>query len=159
MRITFVLTLLTLLLTAGCMGSTTTPAATRAAPAATGIGGNGSVLTLLNQQRRAVGLPPVDQSRQLDRIAMAHAQDQVQGGFFGHVGSNGSTVHARMRASGYDACLSAENVAMGLPDEASVMAQWMASPGHRSNILHPRAEQVGIARAGDLWVMVLARPC
>ena len=52
-----------------------------------------------------------------------------------------------------------DRIAMGQQDEASVMADWMESAGHRSNILHPRAEQFGFARFGDHWVMVLARPC
>jgi len=159
MRFKIVVMLLTGLLTAGCMGSATAPSATRAVPVSSSLAGHGPVLDMLNQQRTAAGLAPVNRSRQLDRVAMGHAQDQAQRGFFGHNGSDGSTVHARLRAAGYDACLSAENIAMGQPDEASVMAQWMASPGHRVNILHPRAEQVGVARAGEHWVMVLARPC
>jgi len=159
MRLQIVSLLAAALLTAGCMGGTTTPSATRAVPVSAPLGMHGSVVTMVNQQRGTAGLPSVIRSRQLDRVAMGHALDQASSGFFGHRGSDGSTVQARMQMAGYDACLSAENIAMGQPDEAAVMTQWMASSGHRSNILHPRAEQFGFARAGDHWVMVLARPC
>lgn len=159
MRLQIVSLLTVALMTAGCMGGTTAPSTTRAVPVSAPLGMDASVVTMLNQQRGAARLGPVSQSRQLDRVAMAHAQDQMQGGFFGHRGSNGSTVRARMQMAGYDACLSAENIAMGQTSEAAVMGDWMASSGHRSNILHPRAEQFGFARAGDHWVMVLARPC
>ena len=40
------------------------------------------------------------------------------------------------------------------------MASWMASRGHRQNILHRKARAVGVARVtGDRWVMVLSAPC
>lgn len=159
MRFQIVSLLAAALMTAGCMGSTTAPSATRAVPVSAPLGAHGGVVTMLNQQRSSAGLPPVSRSQQLDRVAMTHAQDQMQGGFFGHRGSNGSNVHARMQMAGYNACLSAENIAMGQTSEAAVMGDWMASSGHRANILHPRAEQVGFARAGEHWVMVLARPC
>jgi uncharacterized protein YkwD len=159
MRFQIVSLLAAALMTAGCMGGTTAPSATRAVPVSTPLGSHGGVVTMLNQQRSSAGLPPVSRSQQLDRVAMTHAQDQMQGGFFGHRGSNGSNVHARMQMAGYNACLSAENIAMGQTSEAAVMGDWMASSGHRANILHPRAEQVGFARAGEHWVMVLARPC
>jgi uncharacterized protein YkwD len=159
MRLQIVSLLAAALLTAGCMGGTTAPSATRAVPVSAPLGSHGSVVALMNQQRSAAGLAPVSRSRQLDRVAMGHAQDQMQGGFFGHRGSNGSNVHARMQMAGYDACLSAENIAMGQTSEAAVMGDWMASSGHRANILHPRAEQFGFAQVGNHWVMVLARPC
>lgn len=159
MRFQFFSLLAAVLMTAGCMGSTTAPSATRAVPVSAPLGSHGGVVAMLNQQRSSAGLAPVIRSQQLDRAAFIHAQDQMHGGFFGHRGSNGSNVHARITAAGYDACLSAENIAMGQTSEAAVMGDWMASAGHRANILHPRAEQVGFARAGDHWVMVLARPC
>ena len=159
MRLQIVSLLTAALMTAGCMGSTTAPSATRAVPVSAPLGAHGGIVTMMNQQRSSAGLPAVSRSRQLDRVAMGHAQDQLQRGFFGHQGSNGSNVHARIMAAGYDSCLSAENIAMGQTSEAAVMGDWMASSGHRANILHPRAEQFGFARAGDHWVMVLARPC
>ncbi|WP_420397596.1 CAP domain-containing protein [Nioella sp.] len=159
MRLQIVSLVAAAFMTAGCMGGTTAPSATRAVPVSAPLGSNGGVVTMMNQQRSSVGLPPVSRSQQLDRVALTHAHDQMQGGFFGHRGSNGSNVHARITAVGYNACLSAENIAMGQTSEAAVMGDWMASSGHRANILHPRAEQFGFARAGDHWVMVLARPC
>lgn len=159
MRFRIVSLLAAALVTAGCMSSTTAPSATRAVPVSAPLGSHGGVVAMLNQQRSSAGLPPVSRSQQLDHVALIHAQDQIQRGFFGHRGSNGSNVHARITAAGYDACLSAENIAMGQTSEAAVMGDWMASSGHRANILHPRAEQFGFAQAGDHWVMVLARPC
>ncbi|CAG8754041.1 18188_t:CDS:2, partial [Dentiscutata erythropus] len=44
-----------------------------------------------------------------------------------------------------------ENVAEGYSDEKSVMAGWMASPGHRDNILNPGFKDAGFAQAGTYW--------
>jgi uncharacterized protein YkwD len=62
-------------------------------------------------------------------------------------------------ASGYQACVVAENIARGQGDIRSVMADWMTSPGHRANILNPQVTQYGFAGAGSVWVLVVARPC
>ena len=162
MRLRLIVCLAAVLAAAGCMGSghapTTPHSATRAAPVSAPLA-SASVSALLNRQRATAGLPALSRSRQLDAVAMVHARDQAERGFFGHVGSDGSTVHGRVTAAGYPSCLSAENIAMGQGSEAAVMSDWMGSSGHRANILHPRAEQFGFARVGDTWVMVLARPC
>jgi uncharacterized protein YkwD len=42
---------------------------------------------------------------------------------------------------------SGENAAMGQADSASVMADWMGSPGHRANILDPKFSRIGCGRA------------
>jgi len=147
------------LLLSGCMGAGAPSAPTRAAPVPASLVPSGEVETIVNAERMAAGLAPLQRSAQLDRAALAHARDQAGGGFFGHTGSDGSTVHRRLTATGYDSCLSAENIAMGQESAAAVMGDWMQSSGHRRNILHPRAEQFGFARAGGHWVMVLARPC
>jgi uncharacterized protein YkwD len=46
-----------------------------------------------------------------------------------------------------------ENIAMGFGSSASVFNAWMASPGHRANILKAAYTQMGIGRvsAGGWW--------
>ena len=82
MRLQIVSLLAAALMTAGCMGGTTAPSATRAVAVNTPLGNHGSVTTMMNQQRGMAGLVPVTRSRQLDRVAMGHAQDQLHGSFF-----------------------------------------------------------------------------
>jgi uncharacterized protein YkwD len=57
------------------------------------------------------------------------------------------------------ACAAAENVARGRSDIRSTIADWMASPDHRANIMSPQMTQFGFAGTSDTWVLVLARPC
>jgi uncharacterized protein YkwD len=74
-------------------------------------------------------------------------------------GAGGTRRAIPRRRAGYRSCLTAENIARGQPDIRSVVADWMNSPGHRSNILNAQLTQYGFAQAGSVWVLVLARPC
>lgn len=117
----------------------------------------------LNQQRRAHGLPAIDFNRQLSAAAQTQACDLASSGRFGHAGSDGSNSHARVLRAGYQSCLTAENLAWGYPDAARIVGGWMASPGHRANMLHSRVDEFGIGIAqgpnGPIWVLVVARGC
>ncbi len=119
-----------------------------------------AVLAAVNAERAAQNRAPLIYDSALEAAARAHAQDMAQAGFFDHTGSDGSDIGQRLTRAGYRFCFGAENIAAGQRDLTEVMAGWMASRGHRRNILHRRAEAVGLAQApGNLWVMVLAAPC
>lgn len=79
-----------------------------------------------------------------------------------HTGSDGSTLAVRVDRVGYGWRSVAENVAAGYPDAAGVMAGWMASDGHRGNILSANVDLgVGLAYGADgrpYWTQVFAAP-
>lgn len=64
-----------------------------------------------------------------------------------HTGSDGSDPGKRATEAGYDWRSVTENVAYGYPDEQTCMSKWMASPGHRANILKPGLTHFGSAMA------------
>lgn len=102
---------------------------------------------------------PLAHSAALQAAAQAHADDMARTGNLSHRGSNGSTLTSRMRAAGFSTCFGAENIAAGQPDTASVFRDWMASSGHRRNILAAQATQYGYARTNGFSVLVLGRSC
>ena len=119
----------------------------------------GNVRSLLNAERARNGLGPLRRSRQLTASASVHADDMAARGYFSHTGSNGASLGGRVRRQGYGYCVVAENISKGRSDPAAVIAGWMASPGHRRNILNPDVTEFGLARApGNIWVLDLARP-
>ncbi len=119
-----------------------------------------SVGTQLSVQRANTGiLRPLVQNPALQAAAASHADDLHSTGQFGHAGSDGSSVQSRVSSANYNACFVAENIAQGQPDVRSVVAAWMDSADHRANILNAQATQFGFASVGDIWVLVLARPC
>ena len=68
----------------------------------------------------------------------------------------------RLARVGFSWRAAAENVASGQTTAGSVMAAWMNSPGHRSNILSTNTRiGVGFAVAADgrrYWTQVFATP-
>ncbi|MBF9032478.1 CAP domain-containing protein [Rhodobacterales bacterium HKCCE3408] len=116
--------------------------------------------TVLSVTRANAGIPaPLVQHPALQATAQAHADDLSATGGFDHVGSDGSSVSDRISAAGYTPCFAAENIARGQPDVPAVMETWIASPDHYRNIINASARNFGFARSGDVWVLVLARPC
>lgn len=111
----------------------------------------------VNARRAAAGLPPVTRSAHADQAAARHAQDMARTGVFTHRGSDGSSHTDRLRAVGCGP--GAENLAWGQNSAEAAMDAWMASAGHRQNILNPNLRAYGLANAGDVWVMVLATRC
>ncbi len=102
---------------------------------------------------------PLGHSAALQAAAQAHADDMARTGNFGHNGSGGSTLTTRTRAANYSACFAAENIAYGQGSVQQVFTDWMASRGHRRNILAAQATQYGFASAGRYYVLVLGRSC
>ena len=112
----------------------------------------------VNTYRRAEGLPALRRNARADAAAKEHAEDMARNGFFGHRGSDGSTVGGRLRAAGCTFTAAGENIAKGWKTDDQVVAAWIASPGHQRNMLG-KFRQYGVAQAGDVWVLVLASGC
>lgn len=97
----------------------------------------------VDAERRRVGLPPLARSPALDRAAQAHATHMLAADFFAHESPAGESVADRAAAAGYRAAQVGENIAYGQTDVAGAMAGWMASPGHRANLLDPAFRELG----------------
>ena len=102
------------------------------------------VLRLTNSVRSQAGLNPLTLDLQLSLAAYHHSVDMAHHDYFGHTGSDGSASWNRIAATGYEYQTAAENIAAGYPSAALVVQAWMDSPSHRSNILNPSFDNVGI---------------
>ena len=121
----------------------------------------GQMLALINDDRAAAGLAPVEMGAAASRAAQAHAEEMARHGFMSHWNLSGQGPPYRYsRAGGLNA--SQENVYMywqryddGKPapieDWPEVIRQaeasLMDSPGHRDNILAPAHTHVGLGLA------------
>ncbi|MFF2021786.1 CAP domain-containing protein [Streptomyces sp. NPDC058171] len=136
------------------------------APVAAGSGGLiAQVTALVNAQRVRVGCRPVTVDPRLNRAAARHSQDMGLRGYFGHASPEGRSVGDRVTAAGYAWSVVGENVAAGPRTARAAMDGWMASPGHRANILHCPFTHMGLgvdraaeAADGPHWTQVFARP-
>ena len=109
-----------------------------------------STLCLLNGERADRGLATLRPNDRLQRAALNHGNDMVEHRYFAHQGRNGSQPAERIRAAGYLSGAGqwriGENLAWGTGELATpkaIMAAWMASTGHRANILQPAYREIG----------------
>ncbi len=127
-----------------------------------GLGGaqaNPAYTQAVNEIREAHGKRPLKYSPRLEAAALIHAQDLSARRELSHTGSDGTSPGKRVKREGYRYCYVSENAAMTSGDLNKVLMGWVNSPKHRTNILHRKAREFGMARVGrGYWVMVLAKP-
>ncbi|MER5228243.1 CAP domain-containing protein [Streptomyces flaveus] len=127
--------------------ATTVPAAGTAAPAVA------RVVALVNSERAKVGCSPVTLNAKLSQAAQAHSADMASHNTMSHTGSDGSDPGQRITRAGYLWSTYGENVAYGYSTPEQVMAGWMASAGHKRNILDCGFKEIGVgaAQPGNYW--------
>jgi uncharacterized protein YkwD len=101
----------------------------------------GEVLALVNGERAANGCPPLTADEGLASVAREHSADMAARDYFAHDTPEGVDPFERAAAAGQSA--RAENIAAGYATPAEVVAGWMASPGHRANLLNCGLSRVG----------------
>lgn len=99
---------------------------------------------LLNHERAANHLPELKWDDALFKAARKHALLMLDLNILEHQLPGEPGLEERITASGARFTFIAENIAIG-KDSATIHNGWMHSPGHRANILSPRATSVGIA--------------
>lgn len=110
------------------------------------------VLSIVNSQRAANGLPALKMDETLLENAMVRAAEQAI--LFSHTRPDGSSCFSINEE------MCAENVAIGSPTSSGVMNQWMNSEGHKANILLENANTIGIGcfaiNGTYTWVQVFS---
>jgi uncharacterized protein YkwD len=107
-----------------------------------------ALLSAHNRERALEGRKPLNLSSRLCESAAVHALDMAKHHKLDHKGSDGSTVADRAKRKGYNYVRVGENIAEGQKTVEQVLTSWMASPGHRENILDDFTE-MGAARAEE----------
>ena len=133
-----------------------------------------SMLAAVNRARVGEGLAPLTLNERLNAAACRQARDLAGRALFdvealSHQGGDGSTLAIRLRDAGYGFRTAAENLAAGAADPQETVRLWLASDGHRRNMLNPDFREAGAAYVGpslspggnrsgpmDVWVLVLA---
>jgi uncharacterized protein YkwD len=117
-----------------------------------------ATICLVNRERAAHGERPLALNGDLQQAAQGHTQGMVAGNYFEHVSPGGQTLLDRLRSAGYVYSARVgyeigENIAWGssrLGTPRAIVASWMASPGHRANILDARFRDTGLGVSAQL---------
>ncbi len=131
---------------AACPGAGQAPS--QASPAAV----RGATVCLLNRERARRGLGPLRANRSLQAAASRYAARMSRQDFFAHVAPDGSSMVDRIRRTAYlrgsvRRWTVGENLAWGAGRRATpaqTVAAWMASPGHKANILSRAFAEIGV---------------
>ncbi len=111
------------------------------------------VLRLVNVERERAGLAALSEDETLARTARLKSQDMRDKGYFDHNSPTYGTPFRMLRSFGVDYRTAGENIAMGYATPQAVVAAWMASPGHRANILNASYTRLGVGYVpqGHYW--------
>lgn len=93
--------------------------------------------------RREAGVHELVSDPVLDAVATSHCEDMRRSGFVGHRSPTTGELTDRLTAAGADFRSARENVASAA-DVESGMRQLERSPAHRTNLLAPDVDRVGI---------------
>ena len=119
------------------------------------------VIADTNASRAASSEPPLAENGTLDDIATLRLDDMFTHQYFAHVSPSGESAITVASSVGYNHLALGENLAEGMfAGDQGLVDAWMASPGHRANILDTHYTQIGVAvRKGmfagqETWIAV-----
>lgn len=124
-------------------------------------GASVAAIAHVREARASAGLPALAPDDRLEKAAARQAGYMARSGKMEHTTGLGRDFAARMKQDGV-AAPAAENLAHGRMELERLFSMWMASPGHRRNMLDPRFAHYGLAHAADgdgqrYWALVLGR--
>ncbi len=103
------------------------------------------VIEWTNTYRTENKLGVLKRNAQLDAAAIIKVHDMFDRQYFAHESPSGKNSADLIVGAGYDYLWVGENLALGIfSDEKDLVDAWMASPGHRANILNSHFEEIGV---------------
>jgi uncharacterized protein YkwD len=119
--------------------------------------------SMISGYRTNNGLPEVVLDPKLMELAQAQADRMAKRDKLDH--NAGKPFVTRLKASGYDARVAAENIGAGYHTLAEAFSGWRDSPPHRTNMLLKGATRMGIAAVYTpaskykvYWAFIIAEP-
>jgi hypothetical protein len=110
------------------------------------------LLALANQARAAAGAGPLKWDNSLAVAARKHCLRMAAEGPIAHRYPGELDVSERASQAGAHFSIIEENVAIG-PTPPEIHEEWMHSAGHRTNLLNPQVDRVGIAVVASRGVL------
>jgi uncharacterized protein YkwD len=107
-----------------------------------------NIIDATNRERIKEGLLPLVLNTKLNASARVKTNDMITRQYFEHDSPSGEDIADLARAQGYEYVIVGENLAFGdFVDGDDVVNKWMASAGHRANILNPKYQEIGVYAA------------
>lgn len=110
---------------------------------------NKEILKLVNEERAKVGVEPLAWSDQIETYSTAKSLDMIKNNYFDHIDLKGRYTYHDMGDDGITFRNWGENIITGYKKDVASTARnlvdrWMASQGHKENILAAKYTETGI---------------
>ncbi|RWZ58794.1 hypothetical protein EQV77_07485 [Halobacillus fulvus] len=102
------------------------------------------VVTLVNEERTAEGLDPLEMHQRLSELAEVKSQDMADENYFSHTSPTYGSPFDMMDQFDFEYRAAGENIAAGQRTPEEVVEGWMNSEGHRENILNDTFTHIGV---------------
>lgn len=102
------------------------------------------VIELTNAERNRLGLEQLQLNEQLSVAAINKGEDMFADQYWSHTAPDGTEPWSFLKEAGYEYHVAGENLARDFGNTKTMVAAWMASPSHRSNIVNPKYSEIGI---------------
>lgn len=103
------------------------------------------IISLTNQERASKGIGVLKESALLDSAATFKGEDMFAQDYWAHFAPDGTSPWYFFKKVGYKYSWAGENLARDFATSTGVVAGWMASQGHRDNMLNPSFTEIGIS--------------
>lgn len=110
------------------------------------------VIELVNQERAKAGLSALKQDEKAMQAAQLRAKEIHTS--FSHTRPDGSSCFTALQEVGASYRAAGENIALGQKSPQEVVQAWMASEGHRANILSEKYSAIGVGYYENGWVQM-----
>jgi len=125
------------------------------------------IIYFTNLEREKIGLPALNENILLNEAAKQKNLDMSKNQYFDHISPQGASISDFVDKIDYQYLTIGENLALGdFSNEKEVVVAWMASQGHKENILNSKFKEIGMSiqksffkgKETFLIVQVFARP-
>ena len=118
-----------------------------------------TILNLINAARLSAGLNAVTYNSKLNAAALAKSKDMSNQNYFSHTNPQEKTDFQFIKEAGYNYSAAGSNIAQGnFAGDRGVFDAWMASPGHKANILASFGQNIGYAGYNGYYTLLIAEP-
>lgn len=117
-----------------------------------GVLSGDEIIKITNEYRANENLSSLLENETLNKAAMERVEDMFKQQYFAHVSPDGKDISDTLENVHYEYAVSGENLALGyFSNSKDLVDAWMASPGHRANILNSKFTEIGVAYKIELY--------
>ncbi|MCA1012775.1 CAP domain-containing protein [Halobacillus halophilus] len=122
------------------------------------------VVALVNEERAAEGLKPLEMFNRLSGLAVVKSEDMAEKNYFSHTSPTYGSPFEMMDEFDFSYWAAGENIAAGQRTPEEVVEGWMNSEGHRANILNDQFTHIGVGyiedsgKYGTYWTQLFMKP-